>query len=217
MGQLPLWILRKPGSQSARMPQQSKTPSSILAYPSPRVFSTCRTHSHPSSGPTAGKHPVSRPAEVEPLRHAHIATSLTRYNSDPIHLPVSLTALSRVLQALIDSGASLNFIHESIVSSYRLKTEPCPPVRVSLANGSILTHSNRQVTLKITIAGVPQTLTFLVAPIGIHSMILGMPWLEEQNPDINWKLRTVSPRSKNSPSSPVAIESPTTTVPVTPE
>ena len=224
---LPLCILRKPRQQSERMSQQTRISPSIFAYPFPstRVFTTHRTHSHPSSGPTAGKHPVSRPAEVEPLRHAHIATSLTRYNSDPIHLPVSLTALSRVLQALIDSGASLNFIHESIVSSYRLKTEPCPPVRVSLANGSILTHSNRQVTLKITIAGVPQTLTFLVAPIGIHSMILGMPWLEKQNPDINWKLRTVSPRSNDppiSPSPPVSsiIESPstpTTTIPATPE
>ena len=33
--------------------------------------------------------------------------------------------------------------------------------------------------------------TFLVAPIGIHSIILSMPWLEYTNPTIDWRLKTV--------------------------
>jgi len=34
--------------------------------------------------------------------------------------------------------------------------------------------------------------TFLVAPIGIHSIILGMPWLEYTNPTIDWRLNDQS-------------------------
>ena len=58
--------------------------------------------------------------------------------------------------------------------SLGLDTQPCSPVQVILADGRTLVHSSRQVTLEFTIAGVPQTQTFLVAPIGVHSMILGM-------------------------------------------
>ena len=69
----------------------------------------------------------------------------------------------------------MNFINERIVASLGLETEPCTLTRVVLADGRTLAHSNHQVTLKLSIAGVIQTQTFLVAPIGVHSIILGMP------------------------------------------
>src|SRR5204863_6203857 len=36
-----------------------------------------------------------------------------------------------------------------------------------------------------------QMQTFYVAPIGMHSMILGMPWLESVNPVIDWRRKTI--------------------------
>ena len=57
-----------------------------------------------------------------------------------------------------------------------------------------LIHANRIVALKFTISGVLHQGTVLVAPLGNNQMILGMPWLERVNPDIDWKLRTVSLR-----------------------
>ena len=129
------------------------------------------------------------------MRTARISTSLTKYSRNLIHLSVSLIGLSSTIQALIDSGATLNFINESLVSALSLATESCSPIQVSLADGRVLAHSNRQVTLKFTIAGVPQIQTFIVAPLGIHSIILGMPWLETVNPDIDWKLKSVKTRT----------------------
>jgi hypothetical protein len=111
---------------------------------------------------------------------------------------VSLIGFSQTIQALIDSGATLNFIHEALVSNLGLPVQPCPPVKVRLADGRTLTHSDRQVTLNFTIAGVPHTQTFLVAPIGIHSMIFGMPWLETVNPLVDWRLKTVMLRPSTS-------------------
>jgi len=94
----------------------------------------------------------------------------------------------------------MNFINERVVATLGLETEPCAPTRVLLADGRTLAHSNRQVMLKFTIAGVTQTQTFFVAPIGVHSIILGMPWLEYPNPTIDWRLKTVQIGS-NVPSS----------------
>ena len=127
----------------------------------------------------------------DPVRKARISTSLSKPSGNLLYLSVFLTGFSSTIAALIDSGASLNFIHEYIVSLLEIPTEPCPPIRVALADGRVLLHSNRKVTLNVTIAGVPQRHTFYVAPIGIHTMILGMPWLEHINPLIDWRLKRV--------------------------
>ena len=125
---------------------------------------------------------------------ARFSTSLSKPSGNLLYLSVFLSGFSSTVAALIDSGATLNFIHDHIVSLLHLPTEPCPPIQVSTADGRILSHSNRQVTLDLTIAGAPQRHTFLVAPIGVHTMILGMPWLEQTNPSIDWRRKTVESR-----------------------
>jgi hypothetical protein len=110
------------------------------------------------------------------LRHAESTSTSEFESTNLVTVPASVkTAYSSVLQALIDSGATLNFINEWIVNQLKLKTEPCPLTRVTLADGHLLTHSARQVTLEYTAAGVAQRDTFLVALIGDHSLILDMP------------------------------------------
>ena len=95
------------------------------------------------------------------------------------------------IKALLDSGASLNLIHEELVAALGLLTQPCAPMYVTIANGSTLHHANRIVILKFTLADVQHEETFLIAPLGSNQLILGMPWLERVNPEINWKLRTL--------------------------
>ena len=107
---------------------------------------------------------------------------------------------SCVIKALLDSGASLNLIHEGLVQALGLITQPCQSIYVTIANGSKLLHANRVVQLKFTLAGVEHQETFLVAPLGSNQMILGMPWLERVNPDIDWKKRTLTYRASSIPS-----------------
>jgi hypothetical protein len=126
------------------------------------------------------------------LRHAKLTSTSEPKSSNLVTLSASLkTAYSPVLQALIDSGTTLNFINEWIVNQLKLKTEPCPSTRVTLADGRLLNHSACQVTLQYTVAGVAQRDIFLVALIGDHSLILGMPWLERVNPRIDWRIKSV--------------------------
>ena len=125
------------------------------------------------------------------MSDARISASLTKSTRDLVYLSVSLIGLSATVQALIDSGATLNFINEALVSNLGLITETCSSITVRLANGQVLSHANRKVTLQFTIAGVRQSQTFYVAPIGMHSIILGMPWLESVNPLICWRRKLI--------------------------
>jgi hypothetical protein len=49
-----------------------------------------------------------------------------------------------------------------------------------------------KVSLEFTCQGIPSTAEFLVCPIGKNQAILGMPWLQDQNPDIDWKEQTIT-------------------------
>src|SRR5271169_5277695 len=206
---------------SAR-PAKSKSSSSSISR-RPRFL-------RPRSRLVSGKLPVSRPSEARELRPTivRLAASITRPNSRLIYLPVLLNGSSvlsgqhtmldsgsSVHYSLVDSGAALNLVNERLVQSLRLPTEPCPSVQVVLADDRTLSHSNRQVTLKFTIAGVPHQETFLVAPIGIHSFILGMPWLERVDPDISWRLKTVNQYRHlpgSSPANPAPVIAPSSDI-----
>ena len=157
----------------------SQNPYARLSSTYPSSYCTSRT----------GKLDVSASAGVETLRHATLTSTSISVTSNLVHLSVKLSAT--LLQALLDSGATLNFVNETIVKNLALKTTPCAPTKVTLADGRVLTHATRQTTLHYYIANVPQEDTFLVAPMGDHSIILGMPWLERVNPQIDWPTKTV--------------------------
>jgi len=82
-----------------------------------------------------GKLQVPSHYEVSSLRTAWIHTSISHFSSSLVCLSVFLIGLFSTIVALIDSGATMNFINERIVASLGLKTEPCAPTRVLLADG----------------------------------------------------------------------------------
>ena len=94
------------------------------------------------------------------------------------------------IKTLLDSDASLNLIHEELVTTLGLLTQSCVPMYVTIANDSMLHHVNRVVILKFILADVQHEEIFLIAPLDNNQLILEMPWLERVNPEINWKLRT---------------------------
>src|SRR5436305_15053203 len=104
----------------------------------------------------------------------------------------SLIGFSQNVKALLDCGASLNLIHEGLVKSLGLVTHLCQPVSVAIADGRRLFHSNRVVKLKFSLACVEHQEMILVAPLGTHQMILGMPCLQRVNSLIDWAKRILS-------------------------
>jgi hypothetical protein len=105
----------------------------------------------------------------------------------PYHLVRLLTALITLADsikttAMVDSGAMGNFIHPRFIETHELVTKPCEPLVVNNMNGRLLSCVDQQAEIQMTIGGHSETLTFDVAPLGKHNIVLGLPWLQQHNP-----------------------------------
>ena len=93
-------------------------------------------------------------------------------------------------KALVDSGATDNFIHPAFAKRLGLAMTPLEkPKRIynidntSNKAGSI-THS---LELKVTTKGIEKVMRFLVTDIGHEDLLLGYPWLATFEPKFGWK------------------------------
>jgi hypothetical protein len=92
---------------------------------------------------------------------------------------------------MIDSGATISFIHQNLAKQYDLPLVQ-RPLPIALANGSI--HTSLQAT-RIVMQSSPDHFdvqTFQLITLGNYSLILGMDWLKSHNPAIDWEKRTVT-------------------------
>jgi predicted aspartyl protease len=107
-----------------------------------------------------------------------------------IEIESTETQRKQGIQALVDCGATGLFIDREYVKSNRLPTrklsQPIPVFNVdSTANeaGSIL----EVVELIIRYDGHSERALFSVTSLGRQNMILGITWLREHNPEIDWR------------------------------
>ena len=134
---------------------------------------------------------------------------------------MSVSILSHVLKALIDCGASINLINESVCSLLSIPVTPCQGPRVTLADGATTLSCSGIVTFRYSLSDISLQDTFFVAPLGVQSIILGMPFLERENPLIDWKAKSLEwrPKAPSISSSlpvPAASSAPPPTPPLTP-
>jgi hypothetical protein len=54
------------------------------------------------------------------------------------------------------------------------------------SNKGIVTHETDRLTMKI-LRGYTEDIQFDIVAIGVHSVILGIPWLQLYNPQIDWR------------------------------
>jgi len=130
----------------------------------------------------------------------------TPFLSHLLYAPVSISVASSpspsIYRALVDSGATINLIHKSVVSFLGLTIKPHPGLLATLADGKTALSCSGYISLSYIIAGISYSGTFFVAPLGAQSLILGMPYLERENPVIDWQAKTLSPRSNPLPPTP---------------
>jgi len=110
--------------------------------------------------------------------------------------------------ALVDSGASANLISESLVLSFQIPVVPKKiPYRVIMANRAVATSINFE-TLPIWLCfgSHLERISFDVMPSLSHPLIVGLPWLETHNPEINWTSRSIDfPNCSCSNTLPVSV------------
>ena len=95
---------------------------------------------------------------------------------------------------LVDSGASMDFINHRYMAKHRLpKTKEDPHGRVTLVDGSVRPCTQISDNT-VTLSGYQTSCHLHVTDLGPHDLILGQPWLQSNNPDIDWAQRTLRPR-----------------------
>jgi hypothetical protein len=104
--------------------------------------------------------------------------------------PVNLksSSLTSEIDALIDSGATDNFISPAIITLFKIPTQPLEqPQNLRNVNGTPnkIGELTQVIYLTLQYKG-SHTQMFYIADLGSDHMLLGMPFLSAKNPKINW-------------------------------
>ena len=96
-------------------------------------------------------------------------------------------------KVLLDSGSSLNLISENLVDALQIPlVVKDKPFEIRLAEKFTVCQINAETKpIWLVIGSHKEKLVFNVFPSLSCPMIIGMPWLEFHNPEIDWTLRTL--------------------------
>ncbi|KAK1933606.1 hypothetical protein P3T76_011820 [Phytophthora citrophthora] len=104
----------------------------------------------------------------------------------------------RPVTIFIDNGSSLNGVTEELVKKLELDVTEGDMIQVDLGYDQVVHRPRRTVEMSLQLPGFPLTTgTFQVMPVPEgKDIVLGMMWLREQNPDIDWNTGQIAPRIK---------------------
>ena len=113
-----------------------------------------------------------------------------------LRFPIRLRYRARTVTttALIDCGATRNFIDPSLVSRLLLPSRSIPALQAFNVDGTV--NKQGRITAATTVhcqaAGFEDDLTLMIIGLGRPQVVLGMPWLTKHNPHIDWEKKTVT-------------------------
>lgn len=93
----------------------------------------------------------------------------------------------------MDCGAEENYIDPRVVNRLQLPwKDKDEPYIVENLEGEEFQYEDGRITreidhLKVFVEGRNQGISFDIIPMRRHDIVLGYPWLYQQNPDINWR------------------------------
>ena len=102
---------------------------------------------------------------------------------------------SVTINAMIDSGATEDFIDREVCNKHRIKMIKAKnPGEIYLADGkpSAMGPFPHMTKVPMQISCHRELATFQVANLQNHEVILGMPWLREHNPTIDWNDKRIT-------------------------
>ena len=113
-------------------------------------------------------------------------------NSHPL-LKFTAQIGGRTGTVMLDSGATSNFVSQAFITKNHIPSTALTSRRtILLADGS--THSiHRQIPfLSLSFTGFTGPVNAHILPLHEYDVILGMPWLTQFNPQIDWQRRTLT-------------------------
>jgi deoxyuridine 5'-triphosphate nucleotidohydrolase len=97
---------------------------------------------------------------------------------------------------LVDSGASRNFMSTELAEELGVEQKEYygDGPQIKLGNGSVVAVEAKAEQVPVWIEGQKNGVDFEILPMGEKTAILGMPWLRNVNPKIDWKRMTIQVR-----------------------
>ena len=141
--------------------------------------------------------PERKPIIMETCYAALNYTDTLENDNDHIMVKIQLHGgkESVIINAMIDSGATEDFIDREVCNKHRITMIKGKNTRVIyLADGKPraigpVTHMTK---VPMDISSHRELATFQVANLQNHEVILGMPWLREHNPTSDWNDNIIS-------------------------
>ena len=164
-----------------------RPPSSptIISYsPQLHSFQDNKTHFPSSHTIAQSTQPISSPTTSK-----QIISVTSNINSQLIKFHGQLAGKPALI--LLDSGASGNFISSHFISKHNIHSVSCPDQSIVLADGTEQSSTMQAPSLCVNIGKYQEKMDLSAIPLSGYDAILGMPWLEQHNPFIDWKMRTV--------------------------
>ncbi|KAE9263730.1 hypothetical protein PR003_g33048, partial [Phytophthora rubi] len=142
--------------------------------------------------------PVATGPPSPPVLYAHFNATTTNGDSRLILISLHVAGAERPLRALLDSGATNNFVRDdclALLPSHVSVREGPGEIVVKLADGKPHRAPRRAVSLAYAFDGFSTNDDFLVIDLNYaFDCILGMPWLARYQPEIDWLARSVRRR-----------------------
>lgn len=159
---------------------------------------SCNDNSAPSPKPPASPKVASLPTKRPnwekriPRRYVLDTTSISKRNH--LAIPVSIetvdSGIQKSLNALLDCGATGEFIDRDYVRQHGLTTCPLSqPVPVYNVDGTPnqAGRISEVVELILKYRDHTERCQFAVTTLSGHNLILGHSWLKEHNPEVDWQ------------------------------
>ena len=116
-------------------------------------------------------------------------------NKNSLSIPLKIKTEIETVEthALLDSGAGGEFIDQNYAKTLGQPLEnlekPIPAINVdgTINKKGTIKH---YINLELEVFGQPQTIRLLVTGLGKQKILLGFPWLQKNNPLINWQTST---------------------------
>ena len=86
-----------------------------------------------------------------------------------------------------------NFIDSTLVKCLLLPSQAIPPLQALNVDGTLNKQGQIVATTKVQCqaATFDDELQLMITNLGRAQVILGMPWLKQRNPQINWVNKTI--------------------------
>ena len=129
---------------------------------------------------------------VEVLRNARELYATVDSHATWGQISVDATLRGKKLRVMIDSGANSNYISPATIARLNIPIVGIPSYELQVIDGTQIDYNNgvvNQGTIPsklVTKDGHTAEVQFDIAPIGEHDAILGMKWIREHNPEIDW-------------------------------